>query len=65
MTDNEQQNEQRQLDERVQKVLNVIAYHIGSFHNDRRKGTLKFEIAFDNGELPEDGFRQTIDESVL
>jgi len=65
MADSEQQSEQRQLDDRVQRVLNVIAHHIGSFHLDKRTGELTFTILFDEGKLPEKGFIQNVNEKVL
>jgi hypothetical protein len=65
MADSEQQSEQRQLDERVQKVLNVMAMHVGSFHLDGRTGELTFTVLFDEGELLDKGFIQNINEKVV
>lgn len=65
MAEEETQEQRPQLDDRVQRVLNVIAYHIGSFHLDGRTGELTFTICFKKGELYEDGFVQNIQEHVL
>lgn len=65
MADEENQEQTPQLDDRVRRVLNVIAHHIGSFHLDGRSGELTFKIQFEKGKLPESGFNQNINEDVL
>jgi len=65
MAEEENQEQTPQLDDRVQRALNVIAYNIGSFHNDGRTGELTFTIRFDKGELPTKGLHQSIREDVL
>jgi len=54
-----------ELPERVQRVLNVIAAHIGTFYHQKRTGELSFRVKFDEGEIPRKGYSQTIDEDVL
>lgn len=53
------------LDPRVERVINVIALHIGTFHQQGRTGELVFKVKFDEGNIPQKGYSQTIDEDVL
>lgn len=68
----EQENNQEQqaqsdvsLDETTQRVLNVIAMHMGSFHYNQRTGILTFQIQFNEGVIPANGYRQIVDETVV
>lgn len=65
MAEETEQQQAPELDDRVQRVLNVIAMHIGSFHTRERTGTLTFNIQFKDGQLPQNGFNQNINEDVL
>ena len=62
--DNKEQGPQ-ELDPRVQRVLNVIATHIGAFHQQQRTGELTFKVKFEEGEIPTKGYSQIVDEDVL
>lgn len=53
------------LDPRVERVINVIALHIGTFHQQQRTGELNFSVKFEKGEIPQKGYHQVIDEDVL
>jgi len=53
------------LDERTTRVLHVLASHLAAFHEGKRSGHLRFDIEFEEGEIPEDGFWQNVNEKVL
>jgi len=65
MADEQNQQETNQgLDDRTDKVLRFVAYWIGSFQQQNRTGRLTFQIDFEQGRVPEQGFRHILDEQV-
>lgn len=53
------------LDERTRNVLQVMATQVATFHEQGRSGAVSFDIQFESGEIPEEGFWQKVHEKVL
>ena len=52
--------EKAELDPKISRIINHMAVLVASSADQKSSGRLVFKIDFEKGEIPEEGFEQTI-----